>query len=344
MRITLKDVAAKVGVSKNAVSMAMRNHPRISVARREEIQRVAREMGYVPDPFLSVLAKYRQQKEAVKTQGVIAWLNHWNKPEQLRGYHEFEHYWRGAKLAAKRLGYRLEEFIWPADVAAKHAEGLLLERGVLGLLIPPHPPEVDWGDFDWSRFSLMRYGMSVRSVDSNVVTADHHRAMVMAINKIHSYGYRRIGLVYNQVHDRSMGGNYYGGFLWARKLLGIECLILPVESEAREVQLAALTKRKLDAWMRKFQPDAIFTTVRETPILLRELGYRIPQDVAVASTSPYDIAVDAGIDQRPGVIGRIAAEMLIKQISLNERGEPPDPCRILVESHWQDGNSLPTRC
>jgi hypothetical protein len=64
----------------------------------------------------------------------------------------------------------------------------------------------------------------------------------------------------------------------------------------------------------------------------------------VAGTSPYDILVDAGIDQCPSAIGQIAAEMLIKQISLNERGEPADPCRILVESRWQDGKSLPSQC
>jgi len=65
--------------------------------------------------------------------------------------------------------------------------------------------------------------------------------------------------------------------------------------------------------------------------------------VAVASTSPYDITVDAGIDQCPSVIGQVAAEMLIKQISLNERGAPADPCRILVECRWKDGRSLPPR-
>jgi DNA-binding LacI/PurR family transcriptional regulator len=140
-----------------------------------------------------------------------------------------------------------------------------------------------------------------------------------------------------------MGGNHYGGFLWAHKLLGVEHMIPPVDSETKTPQLAARTKGNLSAWMKKFRPDAVLTTTPEAPVLLRELGYRIPRDVAVASTSPYDIAVDAGIDQYPMAIGRIAAEMLIKQISLNERGEPNDPCRILVESRWQDGKSLPPR-
>jgi DNA-binding LacI/PurR family transcriptional regulator len=180
-------------------------------------------------------------------------------------------------------------------------------------------------------------------VDANLITADQQRAMVTAITTIHQYGYRRIGLVYSQAHDRSLGGNYYGGFLWAHKLLKIEQVIPSLDSEMKTPQQAARTKRELGAWLKKFRPEAVFTTAPETPLLLRELGYRIPGDVAVASISPSDIGVDAGIDQRSKVIGSVAAEMLIKQIGLNERGEPSDPCRILVESHWQDGKSLRPR-
>ncbi len=343
MRITLKDVAAKLGVTKTTVSLALRNSPQISTARREEIQRLAQQMGYVPDPFLSALSKYRRNKAAARTQGVIAWLNHWPTPERLRSYHEFENYWRGAKLAAQRLGYQLEEFVWPGGSSAKRVEEQLGARGVLGLLLPPHPPEVDWGDFDWSKFSLMRFGFSVRQVDANLVAADQQQAMITAIKAIYARGYGRIGLVYNQEHDRSLGGNYFGGFLWAHKLLNIAEVIPPLNSEMKTPQLAVRTKRELADWMETFQPEAVFTASPETPGLLQELGYRIPCDVAVASMSPSDIAVDAGIDQRSKVIGRVAVEMLIKQIGLNERGEPCDPCRILVESHWQDGKSLPSR-
>ncbi|MEY4483754.1 MAG: hypothetical protein RL693_1206, partial [Verrucomicrobiota bacterium] len=341
MRVTLKDIAAKLGVTKTTVSIALRNSPRISTGLREKVHRVATEMGYEPDPFLKRLATYRHAKTGSGFQGAIGWLNHWIKPEQLRSYHEFERYWRGAKRAAARMGYRLEECIWPADCSAKDMERQLRDREVLGLLIPPHPPEVDWGEFDWGKFSLIRFGMSVRQVDSNLVTADHQRAMVMAIKKIHEHGYRRVGLVYSQAHDRAMGGNHYSGFLWAHKLLGTEHLIPPLDSETGSPQMAVNSKRALHAWMKQHKPDAIITPNPETPAFLRELGYRIPQDVAVASTSPYDISVNAGIDQCPNAIGEIAAEMLIKQISLNERGEPADPCRILVESRWQDGESLP---
>ena len=343
MRVTLKDIAAKVGVTKTTVSLALRDSPGVSPAMREQIRRVAGELGYVVDPILHRLAEYRQADNATGFQGVIAWVNHWRHPERLRHFHEFEQYWRGAKLAAKRMGYHLKEFIWSADCPATLAERRLLEGGVQGLLIPPHPPEVKWDDFDWGKFSLIRFGLSMRQVDSNLVTADHQRGMVMAIKRIHEYGYHRIGLVYNQAHDRSMGGNQYGGFLWAQKLFGIERPIPPLDSETKTESLLAKTRRNLDVWMKKYKPDAILTARPETPELLRELGYQIPRDVALASTSPYDISVDAGIDQCPHAIGQIAAEMLIKQICLNERGESAEPCRILVESRWQDGKSLPPR-
>jgi len=243
------------------------------------------------------------------------------------------------------LGYRLEEFIWPTDWPAKRAEQMLLDRGVLGLLIPPHGSiKFDWKDFDFGRFSLMRFGMSVSVPDSNLVTADHQRAVVMAIKKIHEYGYRRIGFMFNEGHDRVMGGNFTGGYLWAQKLLNLDPQIPPMKTDLHALPKGvAGFKIELDQWMKRYKPDAVLNGFLEGPAFLQELGYRIPQDVAVAGTSLNDILVDAGIDQQAKAIGQIAAEMLVKQISLNERGEPADPCRILVESRWQDGKSLPPR-
>jgi LacI family transcriptional regulator len=337
MRVTLKDIAAKIGVSKNAVSLALRESPRVSPRLRQRVMRVAEEMGYAPDPFLQRLAEYRNTAAALKSHGVIAWLNHWDKPERLRGYKEHDKCWLGAKEAAKRLGYRLEEFIWPVDCSGKCAEQMLVDRGVLGLLIPPHMPTVALDDFDWRKFSVIRFGMSVQNPDSNLVTSDHHRSVMMAVKKMHDYGYKRIGMILNAAHDRSMGGNYWGGFLCAQRLLKLDPLIPPMTHDLQ-------FKRVLDEWMKRYQPDAIFNHFIEVPAYLGELGYRIPQDVAMAGSSALDIpGVDTGITQHSKAIGRIAAEMLIKQISLNERGVPDAPCRILVESRWQDGKTLPPR-
>lgn len=46
-RVTIKDLAAAVGISPSAVSMALADHPRISVATREQVRSAATTLGYV---------------------------------------------------------------------------------------------------------------------------------------------------------------------------------------------------------------------------------------------------------------------------------------------------------
>ena len=306
---------------------------------------MAKKMGYKPDPFLSGLAAYRKKHGTVRFQGVIAWVNHWEMPMKMRQFHEFDAYWRGATSAAEATGYQLEEIRWLADCSPKRFEKILRARGVQGLLIPPHHTKLDWGDFDWSHFSAIRFGLSVENPDINLVSADHFRAVVMAIRKINEYGYKKIGLIVGEDFDRNLGGSFTGGYCYAQIALKIKFALRPLLTNYGARDAAGMNGQKnvLQQWLEEFQPDAVLTTDSEIPRMIKELGYKIPKDIAVAGTTVYDIPVDAGIDQHPEAIGRIAVEMLVKQLNAGERGEPVDPCRILIESRWQDGKSLPRR-
>jgi DNA-binding LacI/PurR family transcriptional regulator len=345
-RVTMAEIAARVGVSKIAVSMALRDSYRISRQRREEIRRVAKEMGYVPDPFLSALAAHRQQRVAAKDHGVLAWLNHWREPARLRCFREFDGYWLGAGQAAARYGYRLDEVRWEEGCSPKRLERILLARGIDGILVPPHNELIDWGDFDWSKFSVIRFGLSVPSPDSNLVTADLFQAAVMALSRMHEYGYERIGITVNGEFNQRVGGNVLSGYYYACSLMGRKQWPPPLLTflKTRTADELRHQKEALRLWLKRSRPDAILTGDIEVPRMLGELGYRIPEDLAVAGTSCLDIpGVDTGIDQRSEVIGRTAVEMLLKQMNLNERGEPGTPCRILVQSRWRQGRSLPPR-
>jgi DNA-binding LacI/PurR family transcriptional regulator len=343
-RITQKDIARKLGVSQTAVGLALKNHYRISPELREKVRRAAEQLGYQPDPFLSGLAAYRHRKIKAAFQGVIGWVNRWNQPERLRSYGEFEGYWRGATEAAKRLGYCLEEIQWAEDCSAKRFQQILIARGILGILVPPHHRTINWDGFDWRKFSLIRFGTSVHSPDSNVVTSDQHRAVVMAVTRMKEYGYSRIGFIVSRGLNRSLGGNYYGGFSWAQQLLELNPMLPPFWSNGDNFESKPAPETEaLRFWLDEHKPDAVLTTEVHIPGLIQKLGHRIPQDIAVAGTSVRDLPLDAGIDQRSEGVGKIAVEMLVKQIQVNERGEPAEPCRILVESVWQDGKSLPRR-
>jgi LacI family transcriptional regulator len=144
--------------------------------------------------------------------------------------------------------------------------------------------------------------------------------------------------------DRNIGGNYTGGFYAARQLLKLRSVkSLLITAEEAYHRQPGKVKAALRRWLAQAKPDAVLTTDVLIPAYIRELGYRIPEDIAVAGTSISDIPVDAGINQNGEAIGRTAVEMLAGLINVNERGEPSAPCRILVESLWQDGKSLPQK-
>jgi DNA-binding LacI/PurR family transcriptional regulator len=345
-RVTLRDIAVHVGVSHVTVSLALRNHHSIPVGRRDEIKKVALQLGYRPDPMLASLAVYRQSKRAPRIQHSLAWINHWDQPERLRGEHkEFDGYWWGAAKSGEQYGYRLEEIRWEAGCSATRFQQILMTRNVRGLLIPPHPSPPDWGKFDWSKFSVVRFGQSVPVPESHQVAADHFRGVVMALRVMTNYGYNRIGMVVCGDFDRRLGGNYIGGYYSAQRMMKIRNSIPPLMTdELNYVEKPLEARKKLHEWMGRYKPNAILTSVPQIPDLIRDLGYRIPEQVAVVGTSVYDVPVDAGINQNPEEIGRIAVETLVAQILVNDRGEPPAPCRILVDSRWQDGKSLPRLC
>ena len=338
-RVTIRDIAVRLGVSHVTVSLALRNSSRISKKRREQVQSLAKEMGYRPDPILSSLVVYRQSKRPAPIHSAIAWINHWEHPEALRKYREFNAYWSGASAAAERFGYRLDEFVWQPDFTPQRFETILQTRNVRGVLIPPHPTQPEWGSFHWDNFSVIRFGMSVRSPDSHIVTSDHLRSVVSSVEKIHAYGYERIGFVVPGVFDLRLGGNWTGGFYAAQKLLNLSHPVPPFITD-QTVNLSVFAQ-KFKQWFDKHKPDVILTVDGRVPDMLKQFKIRVPQDVAAAATSVVDIPISAGINQNSEEIGRVAVETLISLINSNDRGKPTVPRRILVEGTWVDGASLP---
>jgi len=142
--------------------------------------------------------------------------------------------------------------------------------------------------------------------------------------------------------DRKLGGGFVGGFSSAGQSFNLPVVPPLLTGEKVYGERPAQARQLLSSWLKKYKPDALLTALPQIPAMLRELKYRIPADLAVAGTA-VDVPVDAGIDQHSEAIGRIAVETLVSQINLNERGEPQDPYRVLVESRWRDGKSVPRR-
>ena len=208
-RVSLRDIARAVGVSHVTVSLALRGHARISPQRRREICAAAERMGYRPDPMLSSLAAYRQAKRPVSIGLDLAWLNQWRDPRRLYRYHEFKAYWEGAREAAERLGYRLEEIVINEEVTTEKLQRLLRAREVRGILIPPHAEGgLNLPGFDWSDFSIVRLGVSVEHPRAHVVTSDpgdNFRAGALDSQTSHEVGAVGVHTLAGLIHVNERG-------------------------------------------------------------------------------------------------------------------------------------------
>ena len=336
-RVSLRDVARVVGVSHVTVSLALRGDPRVSVARRAEVEAAAKRLGYRPDPMLSSLSAYRHSKRPVTIHSVIAWLNQWDDPKALRRLQEFAAYWRGAQDAAAALGYRLEEFVIDRAMSGARLQKILTTRNVRGLVLPPHANGLHLPDFDWSLFSVVRLG--VKEPRAHVITSDQMNCATLAFTKIREHGYRRIGYVTSRQFDRKTGGNFRAGYL------AIQDALLPVREHLEPLILeetdAVLDERALRPWLKTWKPDAIIATDPRVHAMLEDFGLDVPRDLAAATLSVLDGNFDAGVDQNSYETGGVAMRTLAGLIHQNERGIPQYCRRVLVEGRWVDGASLP---
>jgi DNA-binding LacI/PurR family transcriptional regulator len=339
--VTLHDIARKLGVSYVTVSLALRDRGRISDALRAKIKRVAGELNYRPDPTARALVQYRSSKPASSIHSVLAWFNLWSDPKKLRSFREFDRYWTGAYAAADAAGYRLEEFTVDQEMSLSRLQTILRTRQVRGGIIPPHRKVIDWKEFDWRDFSVVRIGHTVPSPPGQVVSPDQVGNTILAFRRMRALGYERIGFVGPREWSLDPTRWFSGGFLMMQLREPVRNRIPPLVLDGAQPEEAQL--KRLSDWMQRHRPDAVLSEVASLRAMLGALGFEIPRDIGMAALSVLDGNADAGIYQNPEQIGSVAAEIAIAQIMRDERQPSSNFRMTLIPGTWVDGSTLPSK-
>lgn len=341
-RVTLRDIARKVGVSHTTVSRALNNSREVSEKMKNRIKLQAEKMGYTPDPLLSALSHYRLTSKEKPVQSALAWLNSWKHPERMRENKEFNLYWEGAKETAKRMGFILEEFS-TYQTPQRRLERIFKARNILGILIGPaydlssDGAPADLNDFAWKDFSVVRFGRTTAHPPTHFVTSAQTSNTINTFNAICERGYLRIGYAGLLRSMRIFESGYHIAQQHLPKNRRLPPLFFNKEKSIYQQE------DRLHKWVEKTRPDAIITDGDELLYMLPELGYRVPEDIALATTSIHDTAINAGIDQNPKEIGRTAIRTLVALVNEQNFGIPKNRNEILIEGTWADGTMLPKR-
>lgn len=333
-RPTLRDIAAIAGVSHVAVSMALRGHPRIPAATRERIKQIAEQIGYRPDPALASLNVYRHEARKSSYKATLAWVNFHEVPlkEQSFNYLMF----LGAQERCAELGYSIEEFqITKLGMNISQLSKILYARNVQGVFFAPlsRPMgHVSTKAFAWDHFSVISLGFSLVNPKLDVVIDAQYRAARLAVRKLKSLGYRRIGFATCLWYNERTDGNVLAGYLSEQIRFPEENRIPPFIFEAGDVV------QQFREWFYRYKPDSVFDA--NTYIY----GILTPEELSRCGVAMHGSDRDeriAGIDQNVPLIGRVAANEIVGMINANVRGIPAIPRRILVEGTWVDGPSAP---
>lgn len=332
--VTLKDLATECGVTHTTVSLALRNHPRISSATRKKVHEAADRLGYCRHPMLSALmTNLKQTRESWGPVPLAAVYTHSTDVTQRNTYQK--KIWRGMESRAHELGYKLEKLNLELDkINGKRMTQILSSRGITGLIIPPISyPNSELG-INWDEFSVVAIGHSLAKPNLHRICPDQYSGIRQALEELTRLGYTRPGLVLNSQSDLRTAQ------LWSSGFYGFEHEqkkqnIIPV------LECDVVDAKKLNPWFSKYQPDIIISSDPTIVEPLKQCKIKFPDDVGLITLSEWEADSGiAGIDQNADLVGSAAIEQLIQQLYHNERGIPDMPRLLQIPSRWGEGTSI----
>ncbi|HSI07097.1 MAG TPA: LacI family DNA-binding transcriptional regulator [Rariglobus sp.] len=337
-RVTQQDIARAAGVNRATVSLALRAHASIPVTTRTRIEKLAKKLGYQPDPMLSALASYRHGRRPAGFRGTLGWLAHTTKELAWRDIPHFTTYLEAASTHAATHGYRVEVIdLHDMGINWQRAAAVAKSRGIDGLLLCPQPHAATSLDqFPWQDFSAVTFGYTMIKPKLHRIASAQYAATFRTMQELFARGYRRIGFVFNHQHDERTNHHYLAGYLTARELHDPLANLPPCIDDTHDPAQPVFWR-----WFERHKPDAIVTGDRGFLDLLKTRNLRAPDNVGVACPGLSDLTGPlAGVCEDNAQLGRIAVDYLVSMLHRGERGVPAHPQQVLAEGIWTPGRTL----
>jgi DNA-binding LacI/PurR family transcriptional regulator len=335
------DIARAAGVSKNTVSLALRNSPQIPPATRDKIAALAATMGYQKNPTVAYLMAQLRKGVHKGHKASLAFLNANEDRNALRIHPTIPTYVEGCRRRAAQTGYSLDEFwLHDPDLTAAKLNKILRARNIRGVLVvglmnTNHLPERFMPI--WEEFACVVTGVRTRDPALSFACTDHHMLALRAVENALRLGYQRPGLVLDGVIDRLVEHRFTAGFQIAQQQLPARQRLHPFYSVTEARQNPAL----FQTWFEKEKPDVILTLYHVVHRWVKGLGLRVPEDVGLIQLEwRPDHAHWAGMHQHNDIVGEAAVEMVISMIHNNEYEIPLFPRATLLGSTWVDGQTV----
>ncbi len=339
--MNLRHLAKLAELSPSAVSLALRNSPKISAATKKRVRQLADKTGYRADAKVVAMMSHLRKPRAVRQSACFGVISFYDQPRPWENSRHLTRIFQGMTKRADELGYRLEP-IWLREpgMTYRRVRDILATRAIEGLLSFGSPDFAQAFPDELGQCAVVTVGLSI-STPHHRVTSHFYNDTINALNRVHRLGYRRPGLVVGTYEEgRSALTHSSAYFGWCENHLGPRGA-LPV------LRLPAVEKKPLLAWLATHQPDVLLfinlpDTIPQLRAVLRAQRRRVPRELGVAVLSHIVEATGfSGLQQNQRLMGAWSVELLAARIANRDLGIPANPRIEMVESEWIDGGSLP---
>ncbi|MBR4597154.1 MAG: LacI family DNA-binding transcriptional regulator [Opitutales bacterium] len=338
-KVGLADIARRLGISKNAVSLGLRNSLSISEKTRKKIKSAAAEMGYVRNEMLSKIMSHAKSASGGFLE-TIALINANKSRDAFKTHPTIPEYVEGIERAAKREGFAIDKFwIYDDSLTEKSFMRILKSRGIKGGIIvglmddnrlPPKFKNI------WNNFKFVVTGVRTYLPTFDFACADHFLIAYHATLEALKRGYKRPALVLDKKIENLIEGRFTGGFLKAQLSLKKENRIDPffnVSDAKRDLKI-------FYSWFEKNKPDVLISLYNSPKAWLEKIGVFSPRDIGLISLERRKGEPEwAGMNQRNDLVGVAAVEKLSKLL-MQGSGEKSAITATLISPEWVDGKTI----
>ena len=326
-RITMADLAAKLGLAESTVSRALRDDPRISAATRARVLQAANEANYRPNAMVSALMSVRRRHGSAKEVDTVALITDYQGEGGWRSKDVCRWEYEGICQRADQLGYRVEEFpLANFDHDGARLERALHTRGIRGVLLGFSRGRRTGTPLSTDGFSVA--GLSAYFNELLVDRANFHGLynVRLALDQMKQLGHQRIGLAVPEFNNRISGYQWSSGALdWQRH-------------QSSDKQCAPFIPRVDDAktefahWLDQEQPDALLVYKLPMQAWLRSLEREIP--MAFLYRTDSEMRKAPGIDGNLALVGAAAFDLVVEALHTNRISLPLHPKEVLIKGTW----------
>ncbi|HEX4297398.1 MAG TPA: LacI family DNA-binding transcriptional regulator [Devosia sp.] len=316
-RVTIRTVAEDAGVSVSAVSKVLRDAYGVSEALRARVQGSIARLGYRPH------AAARGMRGQTYTLGFLI-------PDLHNPF--FADILAGVNTALERTQYQtllgVSESTRQMETALVDA---MIDRQMDGLMVIGPRMSNEARTRMAERIPTVLIGYHPQDVAPfDTVNNDDRFGATLVVQHLVAGGYKHIAYISQELDDTE------GAMVTTQRAIGFRAAMREAGlSRSLQVVVAPQTSRELQGIARHMlqarnRPEAIFCwtdfIALEVLSVARELGLRVPQDLAVVgydNTAWCDLAQNAltSVDQSGQVLGLQAARLLIERIKGRETAE-----------------------